>query len=359
MSSDTGFSRPTLQQLIDRIAADFNTRFPDSDAKLRRSVPGVLARSLAGLAHGLYGYLDYIARQILPDTADTIHLVRHASIYGYSRKAAAKSTGTTTVTGNVGAIIPAATSLITAEGSEFVTTEEVILGVTETADIAIESVDTGESQNIDAGVTLTFTSPLVGVDATSTVVSVSGGEDIETDDSLRARLLDRLRQPPMGGADYDYKAWALEIKGVTRAWVYPLELGLGTVTVRFMTDDLTGTGIPDAAKVTEVDAYLQEKRPVTSAVTVVAPISVPLDFDIDLLNEDGDQVTDTTIRAEVEAELADMLLRDAVPGGTILVSHIREAISIAAGEYDHVLNDPSADVIHSTGEIATMGTVAW
>ena len=54
-----------------------------------------------------------------------------------------------------------------------------------------------------------------------------------------------------------------------------------------------------------------------------------------------------------------MLRRDAVSGGTILISQIREAISIAAGEDDYQVPRPAADVTHATGEIAVMGTVTW
>ena len=57
--------------------------------------------------------------------------------------------------------------------------------------------------------------------------------------------------------------------------------------------------------------------------------------------------------------MQDLLLREAVPGGTILLSHIRAAISAAAGETDYVLLSPSANVTNSTGNMSTMGTITW
>ena len=70
------------------------------------------------------------------------------------------------------------------------------------------------------------------------------------------------------------------------------------------------------------------------------------------------------MRAVVEAELEDLLTRegevdDGSGSGTILLSHIREAISVATGETDHTLTAPAADVTFSLGEIAVMGTVTW
>ena len=78
--------------------------------------------------------------------------------------------------------------------------------------------------------------------AAMTVISMSGGTDTETDDELRVRLLDRLSAPPMGGDAEDYVVWALSVPGVTRAWSAPNEMGIGTVTVRFMHDLRASTG---------------------------------------------------------------------------------------------------------------------
>jgi uncharacterized phage protein gp47/JayE len=74
---------------------------------------------------------------------------------------------------------------------------------------------------------------VVVVDANKLV----NGSDIESIPDLRARLLERIQNPPSGGAAEDYVAWALEVPGVTRAWVYPKEMGAGTVTVRFVRDN--------------------------------------------------------------------------------------------------------------------------
>ena len=120
-----------------------------------------------------------------------------------------------------------------------------------------------------------------------------------------------------------------------------------------MMDDSYGDGIPLAADVTAMQAYMDRVRPVTAAVTVAAPIAVPLDFEIAGLDP-----VSRSVRDAVEAELRDLIRREAKPGGTLLISHIREAISIAAGENDHRLISPVADVGVSIGRIITFGTVS-
>ena len=80
----------------------------------------------------------------------------------------------------------------------------------------------------------------------------------------------------------------------------------------------------------------------------------PLDRVRDALTDLQDRIC-----AAIEAEIIDLLRREAVPGGTVLLSHLREAISIAAGEADHALTIPAANVTHATGELAVLGTITW
>lgn len=347
------FSRPDLATLIARAEADIETRLPGADARLRRSNLNVLARVHSGAAHGLYGYLDWIARQVIYDTAETELLERWAGIWGIGRKPAAPATGAATLTGTNGTVIPAGTRLVRSDAAEFlVDAEATVSGGT--ASVSLTADMAGQAGNTAAGSALSMASPIAGISATATVAvgGLTGGADIETDDLLRERFLARIRQPPHGGAAHDYVAWALEVEGVTRAWCYPQELGLSTITVRFVRDD-DASPIPDAGEVAAVQAYIDVLRPVTADVTVVAPVAVPIVFQIQLTPGTA------TVKAAVEAELRDLLLREAEPGATILLSHVREAISIAAGEADHVLVSPAADVTHTTGQMATFGSITW
>lgn len=347
------FSRPTLQTLIDRAVADIETRLPGTDARLRRSNLNVLARVHAGATHGLYGHLDFLSRMFFPDTAEVEFLERWASVWGLARKAAEPASGEVTFTGIDGAVIAAGTALQRSDGSEYATDEEAVVAAGVAA-VSVTASEPGSNGNADAGAALTLVTPISGVNSVATIAAggFSLGTDEESDEDLRARLLERMKQPPHGGAEFDYVAWAKEVPGVTRAWCYPMELGIGTVTVRFMRDD-DASAIPDSAEVAAVQSYIDARRPVTAAVTVVAPVAAPLDFTIELTPDTPE------VRAAVTAELADLLSREAEPEGTVLLSHIREAISTAAGEQNYVMTVPNADVAHATGQIATLGAITW
>lgn len=353
------FSRPDLPTLIERVTADIESRLPGADARLRRSNLNVLARVHAGAAHGLYGYLDWIARQILVDTADAEFLERHAAIWLPSgRTPAAYAVGQALATGAEGAVIAAGTLVKRADGTRYASEGEAVI-VGGQALITLVAEVAGQAGNAAAGTPLNLDSPIAGINATMTVTTsaLSGGADIEDDDALRARVLTRIQQTPHGGARHDYIAWAKEIPGVTRAWCYPLEMGDGTVTVRFVRDNDV-SALPDAAEVAAVQAYIEALAPVGMQVFVLAPVAVPVTFTIH-------STPDTAaVRAAIEASLRDLLIREAEPEGgngegNLLLSHIREAISIAADETDHTLISPVADVSPSLGQMATFGSITW
>lgn len=348
-------NRPTPQELIARAAADIESRLPGADARLRRSVLGVLAKQHALAMHLAYGNIDWLSRQVLPDTCDSSMLDRVALWRaGLTRLPATFAAGSVTFTGNNGATIPAATELQRSDAVVFVTAADgVIAGGTVT--VAVTAKVAGAAGNTAAASALSLISAISGVNTNGVVAAggLVGGSDVESDTNFRPRVLERIQKLPQGGAPNDYVTWAKEVAGVTRAWSYPIEGGAGTVTVRFMTDDLTADGIPSAGLVSQVQAYINLLRPATANVTVAAPVAVPLNFTITPVP--GTQA----VKDAIQAELKDLIRREAQPGGILLISHIREAISLSAGEDNYVLATPTADVSLTVGQITTMGVITW
>lgn len=346
------FTRPTLAELVDRVQQDFVSRLELTGAVLRRSLVYVLSRVVAGAAHMLYGFLEWLARQLFADTSEREFLLRQASLYGLQPTAADFAQASVTVTGIDGSTVPAGAVLLRSDGAEYTVDADAVLA-SGTASAAVTASLAGATYTLTPGVMLAFQSPVAGVDATGAVsASTKDGNDEEATENFRTRLLERLRAAPQGGAENDYTAWAKEIPGVTRVWVAPLQLGVGTVVVRFVRDGDVSL-IPDSGEVAAVQAYLDERRPVTAAVTVLAPVEAPLDVSISV------EPDTSAVRAAVETELADLLERTAEPGGTVLVSQLQTAIGTAAGVTDFVLLSPTVNVLHDAGELPTLGTITW
>ena len=214
------FLRPTLTELIARITSELDSRIPGADARLRRSNLGVLARVHAGAVHSLYGYLDFISRQIMPDTAEAEYLERWAVVWGLHRKPAAQARGFAVVTINVAVNIPSGTLFQLGDGTQFSCSNSTYYSSVSPYPamviVEVQAVLPGITGNCAEGANLTMVTPLAGVSSEAIAAGISGGADSETDAALLVRLLARIRQPPHGGAAFDYVAWALDTAGVTR-----------------------------------------------------------------------------------------------------------------------------------------------
>lgn len=346
------FTRPTLSEIIARVRSDIETRLPGADAKLRHSVLDVLARVEGGVASGLYGYLSWLSRQLMPDTAEAEYLARWASIWGIDRKAATVTAAIATATGINGSSIPAGTEAQRIDGTIYTVTTAATI-VAGSASLSIEAASSGPNTALSAGDTLTISSALAGVNATLTVSDGgTAGADQEDDDSLLARLLDRIRNPPQGGALHDYVSWALAQPGVTRAWAYKAWMGAGTVGVAFVMDGRENI-FPLAADVAAVQAALDELRPVTAELYVFAPTPAPVDI---VLRVSPDTAA---VQTAISAELADFFAREGEPAGTIYMSRLSEAVSLAEGEFQHAIDIPDEDFTASAGAIPTLGSVTF
>ncbi|WP_443700651.1 baseplate J/gp47 family protein [Pseudomonas sp.] len=342
------FETPSLPVLVSRTQSDL------AGDSLRRSDAQVLARALSGTAYGLYGYMDWIVDQILPDTADEETLERIASLrLNQPRKAAQPASGSVSFTAAALAVLDVNTVLQAGDGRTYkVTVGKTTVAGTNTA--TVEAVDAGVLGNADPGLVLTLVQPVEGVAVTFTVLSpgLIGGVALESVESLRARVVRSYRVVPHGGSKDDYETWALECPGVTRAWCRRNYMGPGTVAVFFMRDGDIDP-IPDAAQLAEVRDYIEPLRPVTAELYVIPPVPAPVTYRIRLTPDTS------AVRATVQSQLIDLHSREAGLGDALLLTHIAEAISSSAGETDHKLLTPVSDVQAAANELLTFGGCIW
>jgi uncharacterized phage protein gp47/JayE len=352
----------TRQQNRDYVTGQLGAPLvPNSNAR-------ILADGNAALASLNFQYLGWLAKQLLPDTAEDAFLDRFGAIWLLNadgtrgRKAATYASGSVTLTGLQGSDFPVASQLVGYSIPPFgyETTQDCEIGAGATP-VTIRATVAGAGGNLVPGEPLAIvTAADGGVDATATVVSLTGGTDPESDTDLLARILQRIQQPPMGGDKQDYVAWTLEVAGVTRAWCYPLEMGIGTVTVRFMCDVLRAAefGFPQTADVTAVTTFLDTVRPVTvQDLYVVAPIAEPIDLAISNLAIAAN-TTLGVVKAAISASITAMLAEVAIPGQTIFNEWVSAAIRYTQGvvSFDLAFADmPMPD----NGHLATLGTITY
>lgn len=358
------FQRPTLAAIIARVEGDIKGAL-SINTILRRSFLGAMSRAIAGAAHILHGHMVFISKQIFPDQAEDEFLDRWGSIYGLERTAATFSQQTIDVVFTGAGTVPAGTIYQRLDATEY-TVDTDIDGIaagavsgTITASVA------GISANNDVGAVVSLQSAIANVEGDATVTAtVTEGEDAETDESYRQRIVDRIQKPPAGGTVNDYIQFARSVAGVTRAWVFPSWMGEGTVGVSFV-EDGENPIIPTGAKVTEVQTAVDLAKPVTALAVVFAPTDNPVNMSIAI------KPNTLVVRNAVTAELTDLFqneneVRGGFAGigltfdGKIALSRVNESISLAAGEQDHNLITPTSDPIPgNNGGILTLGTLTF
>src|SRR5215471_5431972 len=99
------WSTPTLRQVRSLVRDGVRASLPGADASIPNSVLRVLSDSMGALCHLTLQYIDWLALQLLPDTAEREWLDRHGNIWltnsdgTTGRKLATLATGSVTLTG--------------------------------------------------------------------------------------------------------------------------------------------------------------------------------------------------------------------------------------------------------------------
>jgi uncharacterized phage protein gp47/JayE len=357
------WTTPTLKE-VRGLTRDYVLSQLGAVALIPNSALRIMSDAMSGLANLAYLYLDWLAKQLLPDTAETVWLDRHGVIWlknadgSKGRKAATFASGNVAFAGNPGNVpipIPIATLLSGPNSVQYQTTAAGTLDTTGAGTAPAIALTAGTVGNLPDGTGLNIVFAIPGVQTANLLGDMVGGTDVETDDELRERILFRIQQPPMGGSQADYVRWALAVPGVTRAWAAP-EMGVGTITVRFLMDDTypDNYGLPQPNDVATVQAYIDSVRPVTvEDCWVIAPLLYFYDITINNLVDD----TPTT-RGNIEASIDAMEFARSQPGQTMYASWVDEAISQAVGEVSHELIFTTTPM-PAPGYMPVLGTVLY
>ncbi|EEC4818411.1 DUF2313 domain-containing protein [Salmonella enterica] len=310
--ADSEFQRPTLAENISMLRNDLFARLDVSDT-LRRMDEDVRAKVYAAALHTVYGYIDYLAMNMLPDLCDESWLARHAAMKRCPRKGATAASGYMRWEGVSDGLKVTAGSVIQRDD---------LVQYTATADatssggvlrVPIACSSAGAVGNADDGTALILVTPVNGLPSSGVADTLTGGFDTEELETWRARVIERYYWTPQGGADGDYVVWAKEVPGITRAWTYRHWMGTGTVGVMIASSDLINP-IPEESTETAARQHIGPLAPVAgSDLYVFRPVAYTVDFHI--------RVTPDTpeIRAAITAELRSFLLRDGYPQGELKV----------------------------------------
>ncbi|MBW5285783.1 baseplate J/gp47 family protein [Burkholderia gladioli] len=336
----------TLAQIRDDQLRDIQNELPDADVG-SDSDYYVRASSVGSVIEGLYSYKQWQTKQIFITSADDDMLLRHASVYQMSLKGAVEAQGTAALVGTPGLAVAAGLK-ISRGALTYTTTTGTTLGADGTGMVSATADATGSDSNITEATIVQLTTPPAGVQSQATLLTMQGGLEVETYDQLRSRLLDRIRNPPGGGKVSDYKGWALEVPGITNAYVYPHRIAVGRVDVAV----ISGTGLPSQDEIDAVQLNIDLKRPAACrGVTVFVPELKVIDHVVQVDWSGSDlAVLKATLEPQFQSYYAGLN-----PGDSAVRSKLGSLVSDAAGVSDYLMVSPDRNI---TAEVSNV-RVQW
>ncbi|MGP1563005.1 baseplate J/gp47 family protein [Filifactor alocis] len=211
-----------------------------------------------------------------------------ADMQGVYRKKATYSQGTVTIIGEIGTDIEIGTK-VASDTVMFTVIEHVTL-INTTAKVKVRADIPGDIGNVPIGAINSFPITIEGLTEVKNEEAFFGGNDEESDESLRERYYLKIRHPATSGNEAHYKQWALEVNGVGNAKVFGLHQGPGTVKV-VIVDNKMNSATSELIQATK--KHIEEVRPVGANVTVesaknksmtiTASIKITKDSDVEIV----------------------------------------------------------------------------
>jgi uncharacterized phage protein gp47/JayE len=256
------YTLPTLEDMHGFLIALMRALLPGRDVS-RWSFNWKFLRVIAGAVTDIHAHIQAAVRDLMPDTAEGDGL------------------DALTVVGAVGAAVPLGAELVHDSGLRFETNEATVIPAAGRIDVDVVAIDVGSATRLNAGETLTFTTPPPGLEETAELALDldEDGTDVESDGAYRLRILSRLSSPPLGGSQEDFRQWALETTGIADAYVYPNRAGLGTVDIAAVHAGTGTARVLTVGEVADLQAAIDEERPVGAKATRVLTV-VPETVDV-------------------------------------------------------------------------------
>lgn len=352
----------SLAEASSRIRGAFRQYMPGTDAALKNNTITIIGKVLTVMVHEFELRLAFLAKQLFLSTATGQWLVLHCRDIGIYRKPASAASGIAIGTAAPSTTYPAGVRLLSGNVS-YISTAAATSTSGGVLSLSVLSEVKGALSNREEGGLLDLADPILWPDlGTEWVVGAAGlggGADVEQDESLRERGLQRKRNPPGGGSLSDYERIVRAVPGVLRAWAFRVQNAPGMLVVHFLFEGRDNF-IPTPADVAVVQAAVDAQRLIRVDNSVVtAPVARPIDVTINGLSGDSGE-----IRAAIATAIRAMFLercRPGIAGDTFSVSRswIAEAISGVVGEDRHQLVNPTGDILLTGGQFPTLGTVTY
>jgi hypothetical protein len=350
-----GFDRPTLDELKERIYEDQATRFNPISKTPRYNLLKVLAYVDAGKFHQLNGDLEYLSKQIFPDTAEGKYLRAHWSDR-VAPNYASVATGSVVFTGTDGVSVPTGL-LLTSDAGQVYYVESQVTVASGTATATVKAQEAGSDANLSAGASLTISSTVPsGLSSSATVGTggIAGGVDAESDSTYLTRVLNYIRTGNRYGKPGDFAAWAVDSSSTVSKGFEVKNYGpLGALLIQVIGGNQTD-GVTQVGNIDTVADYIAAVAP-PIVFTVKTPELVELNPSIALLAGEDTEANRTTALSLMKQYLE----ITAKPGCTITAGGLRDSFVDGTTITDATVTLTGGNKVCTVLQYPVLGTPTW
>lgn len=301
-------------------------------------------------------FLPETLKIMFPQWAYDRWLEYHAASVGLTRKPANAAYGVLRIEGIPGTEIPHGfVFAVPAVGSkpaiEFYTEDSATIGDPEPTEpsnepkkegsalVGVIAMEAGPIGNVPADTITIMATPMKGITAISNPERTSGGVSDESDDDLRERVLEKMRNDGTSfvGCDADYVRWAKEVPGVGDVFVLAQWDSATPNSVKVVALDANGEPANDHIlrdiyqHIMSPDDRLQRLAPIGSILTVAPPEMVPIRFALKAVLEDGYDTE--SVRAEIVERIRTYYITSKTEN-LVMYNEVHAIITKTSGIYD-------------------------
>jgi uncharacterized phage protein gp47/JayE len=315
---------PTLSELYNQIVADFESELGESIPLFGKSFLRATAAVQAAKLWINYKINAFVQKNSWVDTADPESMGGSLERFGrvkLNRNPYPATAGqyVVTVTGTIGAVIPARTIFKSNDnalnaGKLFILDNQYTL-VAVSDSITLRALEIGIDSRLNIGNQLTSTTPILLVNSLAVVSSEAvepfSSEDIEV---YRRKIIESFQLEPQGGSSSDYRLWANEVQGVAQSYPFAVSGQVGQVNLFIeatIEDSTDGQGSASAGLLDDVKDNIElpisgvpARKPVGNIVNYLSV--TPLEVNIEIA---GFQGLTTDIENLIEGALTEEIAK--------------------------------------------------
>ena len=296
---------PSIETIKTRIQSDIETSINQTIPALPLSFVKVLSSALAGPVFLLYQAINWVYKQIFPESSDYDNLIKHGAILGIEPVEAVQAIILCDIEGT-GAQVDAGTLYIGSNNITYqVTTTTAIVAGT-ASDVPLLALTSGDIGNLANGEELDIVQTDLNLSDIATVVDTdTSGADEESREEFAERVALAYRTRNIAGTPGGYALYGLETPNFIWVGPYASQTLPGTVEAYGRVDNQTD-GVPTSAQLTELENYLTYDPDTGEAIR--KPIGDILDvqacsnreFDIEVFINNGSAELNAEIQTAIE-----------------------------------------------------------